>query len=147
MLVVAFFGEDLSNVAPFYILATINKGPWLRYIFPTSKNQLFQVSEYMQPLPRNGAPPLSSPIGFLFAKLCFGFLLMTVHGYFYLPPMQSLDNSNGILISRPTQDIYNLERPWKHIYNLNIFRASMHVQRLRKYWTPLEYPTINCKCS
>jgi hypothetical protein len=42
--------------------------------------------------------------------------------------MKSLDNSNGILISRPTQNIYNLERPNEHIYNLNIFRASVHVQ-------------------
>jgi hypothetical protein len=37
MLVVAFFGEDLSNVVPFYIFATISKGPWLRYIFPASE--------------------------------------------------------------------------------------------------------------
>jgi hypothetical protein len=29
MLVVAFFGEDLPNVAPFYIFATISKGPWV----------------------------------------------------------------------------------------------------------------------
>jgi hypothetical protein len=33
MLVVAFFEEDLSNVVPFYIFATVNKGPWLWYIF------------------------------------------------------------------------------------------------------------------
>jgi hypothetical protein len=130
MLVVAFFGEDLSNIAPFYVFATISKGPWLRYIFPASECQVFRVSKHMQPLPRNGARPLPNPIGFFFAKLCFGLLSMTVHGFFYLPPMQSLDNSNGILISRPTQNVYNLERPNEHIYNLNIFRASVHVQRV-----------------
>jgi hypothetical protein len=130
MLVVAFFGKDLSNVAPFYLFATISKGPWLRYIFPTSECQLFQVSKHMQPLPRNGTPPLLGPIGFFFAKLRFNLLSMTIHGYFYLSPMQSLDNSNGILISRPTQDVYNSERPSEHIYNLNIFRASVHVQRM-----------------
>jgi hypothetical protein len=82
----------------------------------------------MQPLPLNGAPPLLGPVRFLFTKLCFGLLSMPVHGFFYLPPMESLDNSNGILISRPTQNIYNLERPSEHIYDLNFFRASMHVQ-------------------
>ena len=29
MLIVAFFGEDLSNVSPFNIFAIVNKGPWL----------------------------------------------------------------------------------------------------------------------
>jgi hypothetical protein len=84
----------------------------------------------MQPLPQNGAFSLPGPIGFLFAKLRFGLLSMTVHGFFYLPPMQSLDNSNGILTSRPTQNVYNLERPSEHIYNLNILRALVHVQRV-----------------
>jgi hypothetical protein len=130
MLVVAFFGEDLSNMAPFYIFAIIIKGLWLRYIFPAYECQLFRVSKHIQPLPWNGAPPLPGPISFLFATLRFGLLSMTVHGFFYLPPMQSLDNSNDILISRPTQNVYNLERPNEHIYNLNIFRASVHVQRV-----------------
>jgi hypothetical protein len=127
MLIVAFFGEDLSNVAPFYIFATISNGPWLRYIFLASECQLFWVSKHMQPLPQNGTRPLPGPIGFLFAKLRFGLLSMTIHGFFYLHPIQSLDNSNGILISKPTQNFYNLERPSEHIYNLNIFRASVHV--------------------
>ena len=35
MLVVAFSREDLPDVAPLYIFATVSKGPWLRYIFPT----------------------------------------------------------------------------------------------------------------
>jgi hypothetical protein len=29
VLVVAIFGEDLPNVAPFYIFTTISQGPWL----------------------------------------------------------------------------------------------------------------------
>jgi hypothetical protein len=69
----------------------------------------------MQLLLLNGTPPPPGPVGFLFTKLRFGLLSMAVHGYFYLPPMESLDNSNGILISRPTQNIYNLERPNEHI--------------------------------
>ena len=62
---------------------------------------------------------LSSPLScwLLFMKLHFNFLSMVVHGFFYLPPMESLDNSNGILISRPTQNIYILERPNERIYN------------------------------
>jgi hypothetical protein len=72
----------------------------------------------MQPLPLNGAPPLPGPVRFLFTKLRFGLLSMAIHGFFYLPPMESVDNSNGILISRSTQTNYNLERPSEHIYNL-----------------------------
>ena len=128
MLVVAFFKEDLSNVATFYIFATISKGPQLRYIFLAFECQFFGILKHMQPLPRNGDPLLLSPIGFFFAKLCFGLLLMMVHGFFYLFLMQSLDNSNGNLISRPIQNVYNLEGPNEHIYNLNIFRASVYVQ-------------------
>jgi hypothetical protein len=78
----------------------------------------------MQPLSLNSAPLLPGPLDFLFTKLRFGLQSMAV----YLPPIESLDNSNGILISRPSQNIYNLERPTEHIYNLNIFWASMHVQ-------------------
>jgi hypothetical protein len=29
ILVVAIFGEDLPNVAPFYIFTVVSKGPWL----------------------------------------------------------------------------------------------------------------------
>jgi hypothetical protein len=29
VLVVAIFGEDLSNVAPFYIFIAVSQGPWL----------------------------------------------------------------------------------------------------------------------
>jgi hypothetical protein len=75
----------------------------------------------MQPLSLNSAPLLPGPLDFLFTKLRFGLQSMAVHGFFYLPPIESLDNSNGILISRPSQNIYNLERPTEHIYNLNIF--------------------------
>jgi hypothetical protein len=82
----------------------------------------------MQPLPLNGAPPLPGHVRFLFTKLRFDLLSMAVHGFFYLPPVESLDNSNGILISRPTQNIYNLERPNEYIYNLKKFRTSVHVQ-------------------
>ena len=41
MLVVAIFGEDLPNVAPFYIFTTIIKGPWLLYVLPAFEGQLF----------------------------------------------------------------------------------------------------------
>jgi hypothetical protein len=85
----------------------------------------------MHTLPLNSTSPLPGPVGFFFTKLHFGFLSMVVHGFFYMPPMESLDNSNGLLISRPTQNIYNLERPSEHIYNLKKFRASMHVQCVR----------------
>jgi hypothetical protein len=47
MLIVTIFGEDLPNVAPFYIFTVISKGPWLRYILPTSKGQLFRISKDM----------------------------------------------------------------------------------------------------
>jgi hypothetical protein len=127
MLIVEFFRKDLPDVALLHIFATVSKGPWLRYIFPTPECQLLWVSMDMQPLLLNGAPPLPGPVCFLFMKLCFGLLSMAVHGFFYLVPMESLDNSNGILISRPTQNIYNLERPSKQIYNLKFFRTSMHV--------------------
>jgi hypothetical protein len=120
--------EDLPDVEPFYIFATVNKGPWLQYIFPAPECQLLQVSKDMQPLSLNGAPPLPVPVGFFFTKLRFGLLLMAVYGFFYLPSIECLDNSNGILISRPTQNIYNIKRPFEHIYNLKFFRALVHVQ-------------------
>jgi hypothetical protein len=77
----------------------------------------------MQPLPLNGTSPLPTFVGFFFMKLYFGLLLMAVHAFFNLPPMESVDNSNGIFISRPVQNIYNLERPSEHIYNLKNFRV------------------------
>jgi hypothetical protein len=122
MLVVAVFGKDLSNVAPFYIFAIVSEGPWLRYIFPVPECQLLRVSEDMQPLPLNDTPPLPVFVGFFFTKFYFGLLSMAVHAFFYQPPMESLGNSNGIFISSPIQNIYNLERPNEHIYNLNKFR-------------------------
>jgi hypothetical protein len=39
VLVVMIFGEDLPNVAPFYIFTAINQGPWLWYILPASEGQ------------------------------------------------------------------------------------------------------------
>ena len=47
VLVVAIFGEDLSNVAPFYIFIAVSKGPWLRYILPAFEGQFFGISKYM----------------------------------------------------------------------------------------------------
>jgi hypothetical protein len=38
---VVIFGEDLSNVAPFYIFTVVSKGPWLRYILLASEGQHF----------------------------------------------------------------------------------------------------------
>jgi hypothetical protein len=40
VLVVAVFGEDLSNMAPFYIFIVVGKGAWLWYILPALKGQL-----------------------------------------------------------------------------------------------------------
>ena len=81
------------------------------------------VLEDMQPLPLDGALPLIVPINFLFTKLHFGLLSMVVHGFLYLPPIVSLDNSIGIFISRPIQIIYNLEISSEHIYNLKNIRV------------------------
>jgi hypothetical protein len=47
VLVVAIFGEDLPNVAPFYILTAVSQGPWLWYILPPSEGQLFGISKDM----------------------------------------------------------------------------------------------------
>jgi hypothetical protein len=47
MLVVAIFGEDLPNVAPFYIFTAVSKGPWLQYVLPTFEGQLFRISKDM----------------------------------------------------------------------------------------------------
>jgi hypothetical protein len=76
VLVVAIFGEDLPNVAPFYIFTTVSQGPWLWYILPASEGQLFGISKDMQPLP---------------LKFCFGLLALTVHGFVNLLPMGSLN--------------------------------------------------------
>ena len=48
--------------------------------------------------------------------------------------MDNLDNSNGIFISGPIQNIYNLERPNEHIYNLNDFRIWEHVKWGNTEW-------------
>jgi hypothetical protein len=45
MLVVTVLREDLPNMAPFYILTAVSKGPWLRYILPPLECQLLQVPE------------------------------------------------------------------------------------------------------
>jgi hypothetical protein len=88
--VVAIFGEDLPNVAPFYILTAVSQGPWLWYILPASEGQLFGVSKDMQPLPLKGAPPFPVLVSFFFTKFCFGLLALTVHGFVNLLPMGSL---------------------------------------------------------
>jgi hypothetical protein len=128
MFVVAVFGEGLPNVAPFYIFATVSKGPWLQYILPSLECQLLRVLEDMQPLPLNGTTPLPVSVGFLLTKFCFGLLLMAVHDFQNLLSMDSVDTSNGILISRSIQNIYNLERPNEDIYNLKDFRIWVHVK-------------------
>jgi hypothetical protein len=81
VLVVAIFGKDLSNVAPFYIFTTGSKGPWLQYIFLASKGQLFGISKYIQFLPLRGAPPFLVLVKFFFMKFCFGLLALMVHGF------------------------------------------------------------------
>jgi hypothetical protein len=98
VLVVAIFGEDLPNVAPFYILTTVSQGPWLWYILPASEGQLFGISKDMQPLPLKGAPPFPVLVSFFFTKFCFGLLVLTVHGFVNLLPMGSLKNFNSILL-------------------------------------------------
>jgi hypothetical protein len=98
MLVVAIFGEDLSNVAPFYIFTAVNKGPWLRYVLPASEGQLFQISKDIQPLSLNGAPPFFVLVSFFFTKFCFGLLALVVHGFLNLLRMCSLKNFNSILL-------------------------------------------------
>jgi hypothetical protein len=98
VLVVAIFGEDLPNVAPFYIFTAISQGPWLWYILLASEGQLFGISKDMQPLPLKGAPPFPVLVSFFFTKFCFGLLVLTVHGFFNLLPMGSLKNFNSILL-------------------------------------------------
>jgi hypothetical protein len=98
VLVVAIFGEDLPNVAPFYIFIAISQGPWLWYILPTSEGQLFGILKDMQPLPLKGAPPFPVLVSFFFTKFCFGLLTLTVHGFVNLLPMGSLKNFNSILL-------------------------------------------------
>jgi hypothetical protein len=78
VLVVAIFGEDLSNVAPF---TAVSKGPWLRYILLASKGQLFGILKDMQPLPLKGTPPFPMLVRFFFTKFCFGLLALMVHGF------------------------------------------------------------------
>jgi hypothetical protein len=98
VLVVAIFGEDLPNVAPFYILTTVSQGPWLWYILLASEGQLFGISKDMLPLPLKGAPPFPVLVSFFFTKFCFGLLALTVHGFVNLLPMGSLKNFNSILL-------------------------------------------------
>jgi hypothetical protein len=98
MLVVAIFGEDLPNMAPFYIFTTVSKGPWLRYVLPASEGQLFRISKDMQPLPLNGAPPFPVLVSFFFTKFRFGLLALAVHGFLNLFRMCSLKFFNSILL-------------------------------------------------
>jgi hypothetical protein len=98
VLVVAIFGEDLPNVAPFYIFTAVSQGPWLWYILPASEGQLFGISKDMQPLPLKGASPFPVLVSFFFTKFCFGLLALTVHGFVNLLPMGSLKNFNSILL-------------------------------------------------
>jgi hypothetical protein len=98
VLVVALFGEDLPNVAPFYILTAVSQGPWLWYILPAFEGQLFGISKEMQPLPLKAAPPFPVLVSFFFMKFCFGLLSLTVHGFVNLLPMGSLKNFNSILL-------------------------------------------------
>jgi hypothetical protein len=103
VLVVVGFGEDLSNMAPFYIFTTVNKGPWLRYILLASDCQLLRILEDMQPLLLNGAPPFLILVCFFFTKFHFDLLALAVHGFLNLLPIGSLKNSNGILL----KDVFN----------------------------------------
>ena len=57
VLVVAIFGEDLSNMAPFYKFTAVTQAPWLWYILPAFEGQPLKISKNMQPLPWNGALP------------------------------------------------------------------------------------------
>ena len=95
VLVVAIFGKDLFNVAPFYIFTTVSKGPWLWYILPASEGQLFWISKDMQPLLLNGALPFLVFVGFFFTKFCFA---LKVHGFLNLLPMDSLKNCTSVLL-------------------------------------------------
>jgi hypothetical protein len=91
VLVVAIFGEDLLNVAPFYIFTAVSQGPWLWYILPASEGQLFGI-------PLKGAPPFAVLVSFFYTKFCFGLLALTVHGFVNLLPMGSLKIFNSILL-------------------------------------------------
>jgi hypothetical protein len=98
VLVVAIFGEDLPNVAPFYIFTAVSQGPWLWYILPASESQFFEISKDMQALLLKGTPPFHVLVNFFFTKFCFGLLVLTVHGFVNLLPMGSLKNFNSILL-------------------------------------------------
>jgi hypothetical protein len=98
VLVVAIFREDLPNVAPFYIFIAVSQGPWLWYILPASKGQLFGISKDMQPLSLKGTPPFPVLVSFFFTKFCFGLLALTVYGFINLLPMGSLKKFNNILL-------------------------------------------------
>jgi hypothetical protein len=89
VLVVAIFGEDLPNVAPFYIFTAVSQGPWL---------QLFGISKDMQPLPLKGTPPFPVLVSFFFTKFCFDLLVLTAYDFVNLLPMGSLKNFNIILL-------------------------------------------------
>jgi hypothetical protein len=98
MLVVAIFGEDLSNVAPFYIFTAVGKDPWFRYVLPASEGQLFRILKDTQPLPLNGAPPFPVLVSFFFTKFRFGLLALAVYGFLNLLCMCSLKKFNSILL-------------------------------------------------
>ena len=47
MLVVMVLRKDLTNMAPFYKLTVVSKGPWLRYMVPPVECQLLKVLEHI----------------------------------------------------------------------------------------------------
>ena len=99
MLVVAIFGEDLPNVVPFCIFTAVSQGPWLQYILPASEGQLFGILKSLQPLPWKGIPLFPVLVSFFFTKFCFDLLALMVHGFLNLLPIDSLKNSNNILLN------------------------------------------------
>ena len=50
MMIVPCFGKSFVDVAPLYVVFTILKSPWLRYIFPASECNFCCISKNMQPL-------------------------------------------------------------------------------------------------
>lgn len=98
VLVVALFGEDLSDVASFYIITAILIAPRLWYILPAFEGQLLWVSKDMEPLPWNGAPPLPALVSFYFTKFRIGLLSSTVHGFVNVLCIRILNVLNCILL-------------------------------------------------
>ena len=64
VLVVTLFGEDLPDVAPFYIITAVIQAPRLWYILPAPEGQLLWVSKDMEPLLWNGTPPYPILVSF-----------------------------------------------------------------------------------